>query len=67
MVRDVHPGSGFFFSSQIPDPGVKKSAKKHQLPDLEHLIFKYKYVFDTHNLQAFKIVITKSDLSVLKV
>jgi hypothetical protein len=25
IIWDVHPGSGFFFPSQIPDPGVKKS------------------------------------------
>jgi hypothetical protein len=25
MIWDVHPGSGFFFPSQIPDPGIKKA------------------------------------------
>jgi hypothetical protein len=26
MIREVYPGSGFFYSgSQIPDPGVKKA------------------------------------------
>jgi hypothetical protein len=25
MIRVVHPGSGFFYPSRIPDPGVKKA------------------------------------------